>query len=119
MVVKAKHIPDKPLEEPNEKPATSKAHPIIQGLHQTGSLDISDPKTLLAPILPLIDLAPASIAKCIITYDVPYCRAINTSSWAALAMCPDTTFPNANSSMAVNWHATSGHTSHINEGAIC
>jgi hypothetical protein len=34
-------------------------------------------------------------------------------------MCPDITFPDVNSSMAVDWHATSGHVSLINNGTIC
>jgi hypothetical protein len=34
-------------------------------------------------------------------------------------MHPDTISPDANGSMAVDWHATSGHTFPINDGAIC
>jgi hypothetical protein len=118
-LAEAKHSPDKPLKEPNKKPATSKVHPIAQGLHQTGSLDIGNPKTLSAPVLPLTDPAPASAVKCAITYNVPYCEAINISSWAALATCPDITFPDAHSSIVIDWHATSGHAPHINDGSIC
>jgi hypothetical protein len=101
-LMEAKRSPDMPPEEPNEEPVTSEAHPIAQGLHQTGSLDINNPKTLSALIPPLTDPAPASAAKCTIIYDVLYHEAINTSSWAVLATRPDITFPDAHSSMAAD-----------------
>jgi len=47
-------------------------------------------KPLSAPIPPLTDLAPTSAAECTITCDMPYCGAINTFNWAALATHPDT-----------------------------
>jgi len=83
------------------------------------TLDIDNLKPLSAPIPHLTDLAPASAAECAIIRDVPHREAIDTSHWAALAMHPDTIFPNANGSMAVDWHATSEHTFPINDGAIC
>jgi len=63
------------------------------------TLDINDLKPLSAPVPHLTDPAPASTAECAITCNVPHREAINTSHWAALATCPDTIFPNANSSM--------------------
>jgi hypothetical protein len=119
MLVEAKCIPDKPLKEPIEKIATSKAHLIAQGFCQTSSLDIGNPKPLSAPVPPLTDPAPASTMKCVITQNMPHHRAINTSNWATLAMCPDTTFPDANSSIAIDWCAISGYTSHIDDSTIC
>jgi hypothetical protein len=118
-LAEAKCSPDKPPEEPNKEPVTSEVHPIAQGLRQTGSLDIDDPKTLSALVPPLTDPAPASAAKCAITYDVLYREAINISSWTALATRPDITFPDVHGSMAADWRATPGHTSHIDDGAIC
>jgi hypothetical protein len=116
--MEAKCSPNKPPKEPNKKPAISEVHPIVQGPCQTGGLNIDDPKPLLA-LPPLIDLAPTSVIECTTTYDVPYCRAINTSTWATLATHLDTTFSDMNSSMAVDWHATSGHAFFIDNGAIC
>jgi hypothetical protein len=118
MLVEVKHSPNKPLEEPNKKPVTFKVHPITQEPHQMSSLDINNLKPLSA-LPPLIDLAPTSTIECATTYDVPYHKAINTSTWARLAMHLDTTFPDANSSMAIDWHATLGHMSLINNSAIC
>jgi hypothetical protein len=116
-LVEAKCIPDKPPEEPIEKPVTSKVHPIVQEPHQMGGLYIDDP--LSAPAPHLTDPAPASATKHAITHNVPHCRAVNTSNWAVLATCPDTTFLDINGSMAIDWHATSGCASHIDNGTIC
>jgi hypothetical protein len=119
MLAEAKYSPNKPPEEPNEKPVTSEAHPIAQGPCQIGSLDIDNPKPLLAPIPSLIDPAPTSATEHTTTYDMPYHRAVNTSIWAVSAMYPDTTFPDANGSIAIDWHATSGHASLIDYSTIC
>jgi hypothetical protein len=119
MLAEAKRSPNKPLEEPNKKPATSEAHPIAQGPHQMGSLNINNPKPLSAPIPSLLDLAPMSTVECTITSDMPHHGAVNTSNWATLAMRPDTISPDVNSSMAIDWHATSGRVSLINNGTIC
>jgi len=83
------------------------------------TLDIDDLEPLLAPVPHLTDPAPTSTAECAITYDVPHRKAVDTSHWAALAMRPDTIFPDVNSSMAVGWHATSEHTFPIDDSAIC
>jgi hypothetical protein len=116
MLVEAKCIPDKPPEEPIKKPVTSKVHPIAQGPRQMGSLYIDDP--LSAPAPHLTDPAPASATKHAITHNVPHCRAVNTSNWAMLAMCPDTIFLDTNGSIAIDWHPTSGHASHIDNGTV-
>jgi len=63
-------------------------------------------KPLAAPVPPLTDPAPASAAVCVITYDMPHYKAIDTSNWAALAMRPDTIFSDVNSSMAVDRRIT-------------
>jgi hypothetical protein len=80
MLAEAKHSPNKPPEEPNEKPATSEAHLIMQGPHQMGGLDTNNPKPLLAPFPPLIDPALTSTMERTTIYNVPYRRAINTST---------------------------------------
>jgi hypothetical protein len=100
--VKAKCSPNKCLEKPNEKPAISKVHLIMQGPHQTDSLDINNPKLLSAPFPPLIDSAPASATEHATIYNVPYHRAINIFTWATSATHPDTTFSDVNSSIAVD-----------------
>jgi len=83
------------------------------------TLDIDDLKPLSAPIPHLTDPAPASAAECAITRDVPHCKAVDTSHWATLAMCPDAIFPDANGSMAVDRRATSEHAFPIDDGTIC
>jgi len=75
-------------------------------------------KPLAAPVPPLTDPAPASAAVCIITCNVPYCKAIDTFNWATLAMRPDTILSDVNGSMATIRCATSAHTFCINNSAI-
>jgi hypothetical protein len=118
MLAEAKCSPNKPPEEPNKKLATSEVHPITQGPHQMGSLNIDNPKPLLA-LPPLTDPAPASAVECTTICDIPYCGAINTPTWAASAMLLDTTFTDVNGSMAIDWCATSGHAFLIDDGTIC
>jgi len=67
-------------------------------------------------VCPLTDPALASAAECTITHDVPHCKAVNTCTWAALPMRLATTFTDANSSIAVHWCATLGHTFPIDSG---
>jgi len=83
------------------------------------TLDINDLEPLSAPIPHLTDPAPASTVECAITCNVPHHKAIDTSHWAALAMHPDTIFPNMNGSMAIDQHATSEHTFPIDDSTIC
>ena len=116
MHAEAKCSINKPPEEPIEKPATPKAHPFVQRLHQTSGLDVDNCKSLTTLTPPLTDPAPAGASNCTITHNMPHCRAIDTSNWAMLATCPDTTFLDANS---VDWRATSGCTSLINNSTIC
>ena len=82
-------------------------------------LDINDLEPLLAPVPHLTDPAPTSTAGCTITHNVPHHKAINTSHWAALAMCPDAIFPGAHGSTAIDWCATLGHAFPINNSTIC
>ena len=118
MRTEAKRSLDKPQEEPNEKLVASEAHLIAQGLLQPlralqelavrtammGPVLVSGlvrlPKPLAALVPPLIDPALAGATECAITQHVPYRGAVDTSNWAALATCPDTSFPDANGSMA-------------------
>ena len=69
-------------------------------------------------VLPLTDLAPASAAECAIRCNMPHCKAVNTSNWAALATRPATTFANADGSMAVLWRAMLGHAFPIDGNTI-
>ena len=115
----AKHSIDKPPKEPIEKPATPKAHPFAQRLHQTGGLDVDDRKSLAALAPPLTDPAPAGASNRAITHNMPHRGAVDTSNWAAPATRPDTTFLDANGSKAVDWRATSGRASLIDNSAIC
>ena len=87
--------------------------------HTLAEAKRSTDKPLPALIPSVTDPAPASAAECAITHDVPYRGAVNTSDWAALATRPDTTFSDTNGSKAVDWCATSGRASLINDGAIC
>jgi len=52
------------------------------------TLNIDDPKPLLAPVPHLADSAPTSAAECTITCDMPFHRAINTFNWATSATHP-------------------------------
>jgi len=51
----------------------------------TLTLNINDPKPLLAPVPHLADSAPTSAAECTITCDVPFHGAVNTFNWATSA----------------------------------
>jgi len=67
---------------------------------------------------PHTDPAPASTAECTTTCNVPHREAVKTSNWAALAMCPATTFADANGTIAVYWHAKSWHAFPIDGGTM-
>jgi hypothetical protein len=84
-----------------------------------GGLNINNPKPLSAPFPSLIDPAPTSATEHTTTYNMPYYGAINIFTWATLTICPDTTFPDMNSSMAIDWCATLGCAFLIDNGAIC
>jgi len=38
------------------------------------------------------DQAPVSAAECVMMRDIPYCKAVGTLNWTALATCPDIAF---------------------------
>ena len=80
MRAEAKRNLDKSPEEPNDKSVTSEAHPIAQGLLQTGGLDIDNHKPLMALVPPLTvtDSAPGSATECAITQDMPH-RVLRSS----------------------------------------
>ena len=96
-----------------EESATCRACPAMQEPNHTSSVNYDDthsmvphftakhglahweasehiPLTLFNTLDPhSTDQAPASTAECLTMRDVPYRKAINTHSWAALAMPPD------------------------------
>ena len=69
-------------------------------------------------VRPLTDPAPTSAAVCTITCDMPYRKAVNTSTWAASPMRPATTFTDANGSTAIDWRAKSGDAFPIDSGTM-
>ena len=93
-----------------------------QTLSQMGGVNVDDLKLFSMPrdhpVLPHTDLAPASTAECAIAHNMPHRKAVNTLTQAASPMRPATTFAHVNNSMAVDWHATSGHTFSIDGGTM-
>ena len=104
-----------PCKATTEESATCRARPAAQEPNHTGSINYDDTHSTAphftakhglahrdpSKCIPLTlfdtldshstDQAPTSTAECLTTHDVPYREAVDTLSWAALAMPPDPT----------------------------
>jgi hypothetical protein len=82
--------------------------------HLAGHMPLSTPMDHQVPLSS--DNAPVSTAEVPTTCDVPHCKAVNTSNWAALAMHLDTMPSDTNGSIAVDLCATLAHAFPYNGG---